>query len=658
MKSFDSLNITVLDEPYYNMLGEHFARLTYELEMKRSRSRDIFSWQAEVRNKLKRALGDFMHERTDLNTKILDKIERKDYVIEKIVFESLPKLYVTGNLYIPKNGDFPAPAILRVHGHWYYAKKSGHVQASCIGLVKRGYVVLAIDTFGYGERSPQGSHINGAWLYSVGLTLQGLILWDNIRALDYLITREEVDPKRIGVTGASGGGNQTMYLAAIDERVKVAVPVVSAEVFEDQVVSGRCICECIPGMLKFANVPDVLALIAPRPLLLINGIKDRGFTILRARKAFLKIKEIYRALGFEERVDLVEVYSGHGYYREMREAMYSWFDKWLKGIDVTEKTEEEGIVDVESEISDTLNCFREFPHDTLTLKDIYYNKAIELREKRQLADLDRWINSRDQLKRSIIENVFGGFPEKYPLNAKTIDVVDIDDYLIELISFRSELDIIIPALLVKRREAKATRHPVVIYLTPLGKHTILARREVRELVDKGYVILSIDYRGIGETEYDELIATKNSIVVGRHILGMRVYDVIRTLDYISIRKDLDEYNISCWGEGEASIIALITAALDDRVKSVRLYKLPATLESKEGFNLPPSVFAPNILKYADIPELAAMIAPRHLTIIKPMDPLLRPLSYESTLKLFAFTIKVYKTMNAESNLLIHEDLFT
>ena len=654
MKFLDPLNITVFDEPYYNMLSEHFARLTYELEMKRGRSKDIFSWQAEVRNKLKKALGDFMHERTDLNAKVIDKIERRDYVIEKIVFESLPKLYVTGNLYIPKNGDFPVPAVLRVHGHWYYAKKSGHVQASCIGLAKRGYVVLAIDTFGYGERSPQGSHINGVWLYSVGLTLQGLILWDNIRALDYLTTRKEVDPKRIGVTGASGGGNQTMYLAAIDERVKVAVPVVSAEIFEDQVVSGRCICECIPGMLRFANVPDILALIAPRPLLLINGIKDRGFTILRARKAYLRLKEIYKTLGFEDRVALVEVYSGHGYYKEMREAMYSWFDKWLKGIKTPEKTEED-IVEVESEISDNLNCFREFPRDTVTLKDIYYNKVIELRKNRQLSDPNAWVNLRDELRKDIIADVFGGFPEKCPLNAKTVNAIDTNEYHIELISFRSELDIIIPAVLIRRKEAKYTKYPVVIYLTPLGKRVVLARREVRELVDRGYAVLSIDYRGIGETEYDELIAVKNSIVIGRHILGMRVYDVIRTLDYIGTRKDLDKHAISCWGEGEASIIALIAAALDDRVKDVRVYKLPATLESKEGFNLPPSIFAPNMLKYADIPELAAMIAPRHLTVVKPMDPLLRPLNYENALKLFEFTIKVYKTMNAESNFTIHED---
>ena len=650
MESVDPLDITVLKEPYYDMLSEHFARLVYELERHREQPKDIFSWQVTLRKALMKSLGDFMYERGDLNARTIDKIERKDYVIEKVVFESIPKLYVTGNLYIPKSADFPVPGILRVHGHWYYAKKSAHVQASCIGLVRRGYVVLAIDTFGYGERRVQGSHIDGVWLYSVGLTLQGLILWDNIRALDYLMSRDEVDPKRIGVTGASGGGNQTMYLAAIDDRVKVAVPVVSAEVFEDQVVSGRCICECIPGMLRFANVPDILSLIAPRPLLIINGIKDRGFTILRARKAFLKIREIYKALGCEDRVALVEVYHGHGYYKEMRKAMYTWFDKWLKGI---EHDEQEEIIEVESELSDTLDCFREFPKDTLTIADIYYRKAVELRKKRRIRDLNKWSDIKNELKKRIVKDVFGGFPEKCPLNARTLRTIDFLSYCIELITFRSEMDIIIPAILIKRGFSNIKR-PVIIYLTPLGKHAVMARRDVQELVDKGYAILSIDYRGIGETEYDELIATKNSLVVGRHILGMRVYDVIRTLDYISTRDDLNQEDISCWGEGEASLIALIAAAIDDRIKNVRLYKMPVTLESRDGFNLPPSVFAPNLLKYADIPEIAAMIAPRELTLIKPVDPKLRPLRIKDAIKCFEITTKVYQLMDAEDKFIIHE----
>ncbi len=648
----DPLRLRVLDSDYTAMLAEHFARIVDELERKRIRwstPTELREFQSRVRELLRKALGRLPEEKNELNAKVVGKIERRNYMIEKVVFESRPKLYVTGNLYIPKRADFPAPAILRVHGHWKYAKSQDVIQATCAGLASKGYVVLAIDAIGYGERKAQGSHSDGIWLPMVGLTLQGLLLWDNMRALDYLQSREEVDPDRIGVTGASGGGNQTMYLAALDERVKVAVPVVSAELFEDQVVSGRCYCECIPGMLKFANVPDILSLVAPRPLLLINGIKDRGFTILRARKAFSRIKAVYEALGAKEKVALFEAYTGHDYNREMREAMYSWFNRWLKG--ESEEESEEPILELESDLSYTLDCFHIFPEDTQTINGIYYEEVCRLRKQRLLRDLNEWLREREPLKKRIVNEVFGEFPEREPIYADILETVCLEGLYVEKIVFRSESDILIPTIIVKKE--KEAILPVVLYITPLGKSSILARRYVREFVDEGYMVVGIDYRGIGETKFNEAIAAKNSLVIGRHILGMRVYDVIRTLDYLVNRPDVSNSNISCWAEDEACLVALFATALDERIRSLTLERSLATWESSDGFSYSPSIFPPNILKYADIPEVIALVAPRQVTLIDPLSPQRRRLTLNNALEIFSFTIKVYEKLKARENFKIN-----
>ncbi len=648
----DPLRLRVLDSDYNDMLAEHFARIVDELERKRRRWRspsELRGFQLEIRKLLKDALGGLPEKRDELNAKVLGKLERRDYIIEKVVFESRPKLYVTGNLYIPKHADFPAPAILRVHGHWRHAKSQDVVQATCAGLASKGYVVLAIDAIGYGERRAQGDHSEGVWLPAVGLTLQGLIIWDNMRALDYLQSREEVDPERIGVTGASGGGNQTMYLAALDERVKAAVPVVSAEVFEDQVASGRCYCECIPGILKFANIPDILSLIAPRPLLLINGVKDRGFTILRARKAFSRVKAAYEALGAEEKVALFEVYAGHDYNREMREAMYLWFDRWLKGEDKTES--EEPILELEPDLSYSLNCFHTFPRDTQTISGLYYEEARKLKEHRLSRSVDEWLERRDMLRREIIDEVLGGFPEREAISARTLEIMHVDGLYVEKVVLRSESDIIIPMIIAKKEEDEGTS-PVVLCVSPLGKGSMLARKHVREFINKGYMVASIDYRGIGETRFSEVIAAKNSIVIGRHILGMRVYDVVRTLDYLTSRPDISKSDISCWAEDEAGLVALFAAALDERIKGLTLERTLASWESPSGFSYSPSIFPPNILKYADIPELAALVAPRRVTLVDPLDPQRQRLTLDEALKVFDFTIKVYEELNASDNLKI------
>jgi cephalosporin-C deacetylase-like acetyl esterase len=626
---------------YGSMLREHFARLCDELERSRGIPRDYSSWlerKNDVLMKLRKAMGvDVLPERK-VKAEVVGRVERKGYVLEKIVLETIPGLYVSANLYMPSKLEKPAPAVLRVHGHWPHAKHQDAVQATCIGLALRGYVALALDKVGYGERRYQG-HWEGYVLPSVGLTLQAVEVYDNMCAIDYLQSRREVDPERIGVTGASGGGNQTMYLAALDDRVKAAAPVCSAEVFEDQVASGRCFCECIPGMLKFANVPDILACIAPRPLLIVSGILDETFPITSARKAFSRVKYVYELMGCGDKVAMYESYAPHGYNREMREAVYRWFDKWLMGV---ERDCREPDIAVEPPDSDVLKCF----HNGLlgkgeTLLSIYNGRYDSLKRFAKLSP-EEYLKRREELKKHIVEDVFGGFPDKTDLDARVHRVERLNQITMEYVSFRSEWDIVIPAILLRRGDEFEEAH---VLLTPSGKSTLFADRRVREAVESGGLAILIDYRGVGETDYDESIAAKNSLVLGRHILGMRVFDVLRTVDYLAFRGFLRR-RLVVHGFSEAALIALFAAALDSRIDEVEVERLLASYRIGRSLTQPPSLYPPRILLYADIPEAAALVAPRKMLVKRPVDSSGVVLSFEDASKVFDFTIRVYEVLAA------------
>src|SRR5207245_300928 len=197
--------------------------------------------------------------------------------VEKLVFQSRPDVWVTANAYVPEPGAGKLPAVLVVHGHWAGARRDPVVQARCLGLVKLGFFVLAVDAFGAGERYTKpalGTYhgaLYGSTLWPTGQTLLGMQVYDNRRAVDYLLTRPEVDGSRLGITGASGGGNQSMYAGALDERFAAVVPVCSVGTFQAYLRAGCCVCEVLPGALRFEEEGDVLALVAPRPRLVISA---------------------------------------------------------------------------------------------------------------------------------------------------------------------------------------------------------------------------------------------------------------------------------------------------------------------------------------------------------------------------------------------------
>src|SRR5262249_24636029 len=208
----------------------------------------------------------------------------------------------------------------------------------CIGLAKLGYVCLCVDAFGSGERAvepgPGTYHggLLGASLWPAGVPLLGLQVYDNRRAADYLVSRPEVDAGKLAITGASGGGNQTLYAGATDDRLKAVVPVCGIGTFEAYLAAACCICEVNVRGLTYATTGDLLAMIAPRALLVISATRDaHQFSVGEAARSVAYARERFRLLGRADAIRHTAIESGHDYNRPMREAMYGWLERCLNG---------------------------------------------------------------------------------------------------------------------------------------------------------------------------------------------------------------------------------------------------------------------------------------------------------------------------------------
>ncbi len=329
-------------------------------------------YQPALRRRLREALGlEPFPERTDLKVRSVGMVERDGYRIEKIIFESRPGFEVPANVYVPagRGPEERLPTVLNPVGHWGRSKAEPVVQARCIGLAKLGYIALTYDAFGQGERAIDG---NGHGEYHrsvlVGRNNMTYMVWDSIRALDYLLTRADVDPDRIACTGASGGGLNTLYAAAIDERIQVAVPVVFVTRIREFLETGigHCPCSHVNGLARFADMGDVAGLIAPRPQMLITATHDPSFTPAGARAAEEQARGAYRALEVEERLALHEFEAGHDYNRPMREALYRFLALHLRG---ESSPVEEPDLQVETDAS-VLSCYPSGrqPASTITVR--------------------------------------------------------------------------------------------------------------------------------------------------------------------------------------------------------------------------------------------------------------------------------------------------
>ena len=305
-----------------------------------------------------------------LNPQIFGKIERSDYTVEKVYFESYPGFFCTGNLYRPRGKDGPFPAIVSPHGHWDRGRleniERGSIPGRCINFAKQGYVIFSYDMVGYNDSGQQVDHRsfpNGDREAIWGISLLGLQLQNAIRSIDFLQSLPDVDPDRIACTGASGGGTQTFMLMAIDDRIKVSAPVnmISAH------MQGGCLCENAPNLrIDFSNI-EIGAMMAPRPLLLVSATGD--WTKDTPNVEYPAIHSIYQHFGAADKIHQVQIDAEHNYNKASREAVYQWFAKWLlENQDSSKLTE----VDFTVESDEDLLVFhdRAIPYHALSTEEL------------------------------------------------------------------------------------------------------------------------------------------------------------------------------------------------------------------------------------------------------------------------------------------------
>ncbi|MBS1703790.1 MAG: prolyl oligopeptidase family serine peptidase [Armatimonadetes bacterium] len=293
--------------------------------------------RVERKKELMRSLGlDPMPPKTPLNARVTGTISRAGYHIEKVVFESRPKFYVTAHVYVPDRfAKARYPVIVNVNGHWAHKKDEDRIQLRCAFQALQGYVSIAIDSPGWSfegnnliERRAEGNH-NDFKLVQGGANTTGYYVWDAMRALDYMATRPDTDMSRIGLTGASGGGLATLYTFAADDRYKAAVPVVYMASMELAPDNG-CLCNHVPATLQIGDRSDVMAIQAPKPVYIMGAEQDGEFPPDATRLTVKKLKETWTLFGKQDDV-YGQIYAGgHDYNQLMRESSIGFFNKYLK----------------------------------------------------------------------------------------------------------------------------------------------------------------------------------------------------------------------------------------------------------------------------------------------------------------------------------------
>lgn len=328
------------DEAIHKYLATEVERLSKN-ELDGAKSKD--AWLAK-RPQLQQQFLDMaglwpLPEKTDLKAKVTGTFDVGNVTIENLHYQSKPGLYVTGNLYRPTESKKKLPAILYVCGHSGKGRDGNKTAFQDHGLwfASNGYVCLVVDTLQLGEVA--GKHhgtynLDRFWWHSRGYTPAGVELWNGIRGIDYLLSRPEVDPAKIGVTGISGGGATTVWVAAADDRVKVAVPVSGMSDLQsyvtDNVINGHCDCMFVYNLYRW-EWTTILALFAPKPLLFANSDNDSIFPMDGNRRIVARLRKLYEMLGKKDLVDEYVSKGGHAYRPDLRVAIFGFINKHLKG---------------------------------------------------------------------------------------------------------------------------------------------------------------------------------------------------------------------------------------------------------------------------------------------------------------------------------------
>jgi cephalosporin-C deacetylase-like acetyl esterase len=627
--------------------------------------------QLEERNRFVRVkVREMLHvpsPPTRVVARVTGTVERTGYRIEKLLYQSQPDYWVTASLYVPTTGPGPFPAVISPCGHYELARMYPDYQRAYIDLVTNGFVVLAYDPTGQGERrqywdpatgqseeslrSVDEHSMSGQLLLLFGENLTGYLVRDGMSGIDYLLTRREVDPKRIGCAGHSGGGTLTMFLACADERIRCAVINEGGTMHRwpfDLGPSARLSPpdaeqNLFPAAIHGIDACDLHVAIAPRPLLATIEYYAPAFNETAAH-----IRARYTLLGAAAQFSTDEARAGHAWTARLRIDTVDWLSHWLRN-----QPGPQIEPDATPEAPATLFCT---PSGSLRQANVGETIFSLIRKKGEKLPPQRPATAAE------VRKLLRYRASTSPLAPRVVSSADRNGLRVEEVEILSEPGIYVPLTLFLPRRAIGA--PVLL-LPEQGRASVLAVLE--EIALRGRVAVAADVRGIGDTRpqrgahppksaspYTHLFDLENMATymawwMDRSLLGMRVLDVIRTLDYLQSRPEARSQTVCLVGQGAGALWALYAAALDTRISSVTAHNgllSYRTLTEVDRYRHSGSIFVPGVLRVFDLPQLAAALAPRRVTLLAPVDAMKEPVPAESASAAYRFTLDAYRKTGA------------
>lgn len=644
---------------------KHFDQRRAEVEKLKTPD-EIAARQTALRAKFVEAIGGFP-EKTPLNAKVVGTLKRDGYRVEKVIYESRPEHHVTANLYVPE-GNGPFPGVLMPLGHSQNGKAAEYMQRGAILLARNGFVALVYDPIGQGERSQLLDNLGnpaikgstsehtmvGVGALLVGRGTASYRIWDGIRSLDYLASRPEVNPQKLGCTGCSGGGTLTSYLMALDDRIAAAAPSCYLTSLERlfATLGPQDAEQNITGQVALGlDHADYVFLRAPKPTIILASTRD-FFDIKGTWDTFREAKRVYTKLGFPERVELIEADNTHGYPKSHREAMARFFSRWLRGED---KAIVEGDFAIEKDAD--LQCTRsgQVLEDLKgkSVFDLNAARATELAKRRAAKPL-KPEEVRDAVWKSLL-------PDGIPLyRTGIVETVALRGNPLHKALFLADGGVPVVGLRLEPKDPKG--NPLVICVSDDGAAALDAPgRTLNQLALDRRRGMAVDLRGYGETSPVPFLPKKVptfGVEYRESFLGFHLNRPLfaqRTADLLGVLNAVGKEGVELHGSGSAAPVALHAAALSDNVKAVTLDGGLVSWDNVVRTPISANQLAsavPGALAVYDLPDLAAALAPRPLTIRKPVDAAGKPLTKEAAEDAYKAVRAAYKAANAADKFVI------
>jgi cephalosporin-C deacetylase-like acetyl esterase len=596
-----------------------------------------------------------------LNAQVTGRINRGSYRIEKVIFESLPQVYVTANLYVPNSAKPPLPAVLAPLGHTDDGKAYRNYQYLYQNLARMGYVVLAFDPYGQGERlqyidpatgqsqyGPTGEHDQaGRPLLLLGNTFALYRVWDGTRALDYLLSRPEVDRTRVGCTGHSGGGTMTMYLAALEPRLAAAVVVegnsenMAGPRYDPPGAAADAEQDLIGGLPFGIDRGDLLWAFAPKPLLVCYTTHDEGETYSpvyeeATSEIYRTLQQVYTLFGAEGKAGLFASHLPHDLDFFQRRATYGWFNRWLGNrMAGTEEAE------FDASPPGSLNCTS--TGQVLTslggrsVVRVNIDRARALMRESPFSASSAEVDQVMPTVRNALSRLLALPRERTPLRSRVLSLNRAKHVVIEEVQFESEPGLRTMGWFVKPPGSESS-YPTVLYVSDAADEVVGEPGSLVRILDAGYAVYAITLRGSsvatprlprgGPRFYAEgrHVGERfawTSLILGLPVVGQRVWDTLRAMDYLAGRPDVNASQIRLLGSSAPGLAALLAAVIDVRPRSLLLNRTLVSyfsIVTAEDYSLPLDWFVSGVLRMFDLPDLVASLSPRPCWLLNTVGP--------------------------------------